>query len=116
MGTVPLERADEAQAHRLRKFKVRLRLAARVRGYASMNALASASGVMLPTISRYMAGDRLPSMPILMKLADALDVTTDWLAGYAPAETIRRGREGARIQLEAGRMHEDADDVGHAVG
>lgn len=117
MGTVPLARAETAQRIRLRRFKARLRLAAHARGFSTMNELAEASGVLPPTISRYMTGERLPSMPVCMKLADALGITVDWLCGYSPADTVNRAQEGMRIQMdvEQARKAVDGDSASRSV-
>ncbi len=48
----------------------------------SHNKLAKMSGVSQPFISAIVAGKKQPTLPIAKRLADALGVTLDELAGY----------------------------------
>lgn len=45
----------------------------------SQNELANTIGVHVTNISRYERGENRPTIDVLKKLADALDVTTDYL-------------------------------------
>lgn len=61
-------------------FKDRLRSARISRGY-TLQEIADALEVTLVTIQKYESGAREPSLQLLGKLADILDVPTDFLLG-----------------------------------
>lgn len=61
-------------------FPARLR-AAREQRDLKQNELASRSGLQTSAISHFETGTRKPSFDNLRRLADALDVTTDYLLG-----------------------------------
>lgn len=90
MGTKSLSRTPERQRARLLLFRDRLRSGMRASGIRNMEALSRASGISVATLSRYMGADRLPSMPMLMQLSDAIGTTMDWLAGYSANESSLR--------------------------
>lgn len=46
--------------------------------------LARKIGVKPPSVTNYECGKRMPSVETLSKIADVLDVTTDWLLGIEP--------------------------------
>ena len=51
--------------------------------------LAERSGVALSAISRYETGDMMPSFDRTVAIAEALGVTTGWLAGRGSVEEVR---------------------------
>src|SRR5919108_3592886 len=61
-------------------FKERLRAARDLRGY-SQGALAERAQMPPTSIAHFEAGSRKPSFETLRRLANALDVTTDYLLG-----------------------------------
>ena len=61
-------------------FKERLRAARLMRGL-SQGDLANRAGIQASVISHFETGIRKPSFDNLRRLADALDVTTDYLLG-----------------------------------
>lgn len=90
MGTISLANATDEERRRLTKFSVRLQTAIMMRGYRSPRDFADQAGVSETAIMRYVRGYRVPSAPLVIRLADTLDVSCDWLLGYEPAETARR--------------------------
>ena len=54
--------------------------------------VADAVGVALRTYQGYEQGEREPSLSVLVKLADALDITTDYLLGRQ--KTFPEGSSG----------------------
>ncbi len=69
-----------------RVFRERLK-SARERWGWSQSDLARAAGLQPSALSHYESGARRPSFTNLGRLASALDVSTDYLVGRAPAET-----------------------------
>jgi len=67
------------------EFKVRLK-EERTRKKLSQNELANTIGVHVTNISRYERGENRPTTDVLKKLADALDVTTDYLMNGSTAD------------------------------
>jgi transcriptional regulator with XRE-family HTH domain len=61
-------------------FKDRLTLTREYRGW-SQPELAKHSGISETSISHYESGSRMPSCDALIRLADCLEVTTDYLLG-----------------------------------
>lgn len=57
--------------------------AARTEAGLSQRALARTTGIPQQVISRYEAADHAPRIDSLVRLADALDVSLDWLTGRA---------------------------------
>lgn len=47
----------------------------------SQTDVAEAVGISLQRLNNYIGGRRMPDLPTLMRLASALDTTTDWLLG-----------------------------------
>lgn len=60
------------------KFKDRLKAARAAKGYSQAE-LAQKISVHVTNISRYERGENKPTTEVLSKMADALDVTTDYL-------------------------------------
>ena len=110
MTTVSFATAQEEQRSRLRRFRERLRAAARAKGLYSLREISRATGVTLNSLSNYMSGDRLPSVPVLMQLADGLDVTCDWLAGYTLTDSLTRCRRCIEIGVDKASKDGKADD------
>lgn len=65
------------------EFKDRLK-EERNRKKLSQNELANTVGVHVTNISRYERGENRPTTDVLKKLADALEVTTDYLMNGSP--------------------------------
>jgi len=61
-------------------FKERLLLARRRRDL-SQEQLADKAGLFKTDVSKYERGQSMPTVARLMRLADVLDVTLDWLCG-----------------------------------
>ena len=66
-------------------FQERLLVVRRRRGW-SQGKLATASGLFTTDISKYERGQSLPTLPRLVRLADALHVSTDYLLGRRGAD------------------------------
>jgi transcriptional regulator with XRE-family HTH domain len=66
---------DESFALRLMRAKSRM--------HVNQKQLANMAGVKASLISRYETLGALPSMPILIKLAQTLNVSTDYLCGLS---------------------------------
>ncbi len=43
--------------------------------------LQNKTGIKKKMLAKYELGENMPTIPILCKIADALDVSTDWLLG-----------------------------------
>ena len=69
---------------RLRIFQERL-LIARRRQEMSQGQLAGKAHVFKTDISKYERGQSMPTLPRLVRLADALDISTDYLLGRIEA-------------------------------
>ena len=72
--------------------------AARIQSSLSRSQLASTIGTKKDAISRWESGSREPKFQMLVKICDALDVTSDYLLGRA--ETPPPGSEVARMAAE----------------
>ena len=72
----------------LAEMAARIRMGRELRGW-SQQQLADRIGSSESTVSKYEAGDRLPSLDMLLALADALGTT----AGRLLAKPERRGRK-----------------------
>lgn len=82
-------------------FRERVRLAREMRGLSQAE-LAKRAGLQDSAISHFETGTRKPSFDNLRRLADALDVTTDYLLGRTsdagrPAEASRLHRHKSRL-------------------
>lgn len=90
---------------RSENFPDRLRASRRLRDF-SQSQLADRTGLQPSAISHFETGQRAPSFDNLKRLADALDVTTDYLLGRttAPAAT---GPTADRLFRHAERMSKD---------
>jgi transcriptional regulator with XRE-family HTH domain len=73
-------------------FKDRLTLTREYRGW-SQPELASLSGVSETSISHYENGSRMPSCDALVRLANCLEVTTDYLLGRADDMQLPQPRD-----------------------
>lgn len=65
----------------------RIAAARKVRGM-SQEELAERSGIAASAITRYETGDMMPGFARVAAIADALGVTTDWLAGRGSVEEV----------------------------
>lgn len=65
----------------------------------SQRELAKRVGVQEATISRYVNGERKPTSEILSKIADALNVSSDYLLGRTDKENIELINEGLPQEL-----------------
>ena len=68
-------------------FSERLKAARNVRGW-SQSELAEATRLQVSAISHFETGGRSPSFDNLRKLADALQVTTDYLIGRSDSPSL----------------------------
>jgi transcriptional regulator with XRE-family HTH domain len=84
------------------KFPQRLR-AARESRKLSQSELAERTGLQPSAVSHFETGQRAPSFDNLKRLADALDVTTDYLLGRT-AEPAATGPNVDRLFRHAERM------------
>lgn len=50
--------------------------------------MANRIGLSRSVVSQWVTGDRTPALPALTALAQAYDVTTDWIIGLAPLDTM----------------------------
>ena len=73
----------------------RLRRARKERGL-SQGRLAQRLGIQPAAVSHFETGHRKPSFDTLRRLADALDVTTDYLLGCVAEPNARKGRTPKR--------------------
>lgn len=53
------------------------------RGWTQVE-LAAASGLVQSSVCRYEKSGRMPTLPVLIRLAVALEVSSDYLLGIAP--------------------------------
>ncbi len=76
-------------------FAERLQSRLKAKGWTNSHLVVALSEAGLPvhenSVSRWVNGSRQPRFEYIPALADALDVTTDWLLGRQPAAT---GTEG----------------------
>lgn len=77
-------------------FKDRLKTARINAGFSSQEALADIVGVDRVTISYYEKGDRKPDIDVFIKIADALNVSYDYLLGYSKS-SIRENHEASAL-------------------
>ncbi len=68
-----------------------------LRGKQSQAALASLLGISQEEISRFESGNRVPGVPLLIRLAELHRVTLDWLITGHSAEGSQSVREPDRI-------------------
>ena len=68
-----------------------------LRGKQSQAALASLLGISQEEISRFESGNRVPGVPLLIRLAEVHRVTLDWLITGHSAEGSQSVREPSRI-------------------
>ena len=87
------------KSHPSEKFPSRLRGAREKRGLSQAE-LAQRAGLQASAISHFETGTRKPSFDNLRRLADALDVTTDYLLGRVTSSQVIRG---------ADRLHRNLD-------
>lgn len=85
---------DETATVRLEVFAVRLRELMKERGWNVSRVIHACDGeVSAKQVERWMAGANAPNSENLSKLADAFDVTTDYLLGRTDWDGVdRRGR------------------------
>ena len=68
-------------------FGTRLNKTRKTKGYTAAQ-MAEVAGVNLHSYRKYESNDRQPSYDILIKLADTLDVSTDFLLGRVECEKL----------------------------
>lgn len=61
-------------------------------------ALARSMYLSESAVSKYIHGERLPNIPMLISMAKVLDVTTDQLLGLAPIDTAATPPESQRMR------------------
>ena len=93
-------------------FKDRLRALREVTRKMSQAELGRAAGLPPSSIAHFEAGSRKPSFDSLRKLANALNVTTDYLVGRVdvpdgPSSTDSLSRYGARLSARDRAIAED---------
>jgi transcriptional regulator with XRE-family HTH domain len=81
----------------LRIFPKRLRQARETRDL-SQQELAQRTGLQQPVVSLYESGSRRPSFRNLGRLADALEVATDYLIGRAKSPGLQPQADGAMLR------------------
>lgn len=110
--------ADDARVERLLAGRLprRLGLAMRTCGM-SQGELARASGVSGSTLSGILAGKRLPHLPTALRLAEALDVSIEWLVGMdvRPNGCVKPTRKGQK-PFAPGRHIARQGEVDHGNG
>lgn len=89
-------------------FPARLR-AARENRRLSQGDLASRAGLRASAISHFETGTRKPSFDNLRRLADALEVTTDYLLGRTPDPQALTGAD--RLHRHLDRLGTDDRDI-----
>lgn len=77
----------------------RLRSLRKSKGYTQED-LAELAGIGRPNLAKYETGKSLPSVDILIKLADALDVSTDYLLGRARLDSDHNKGFAAAAHVE----------------
>jgi transcriptional regulator with XRE-family HTH domain len=83
-------------------FGDRLKTARDVRGW-NQGELAEATGLQVSAISHFETGTRSPSFDNLRKLADALQVTTDYLIGRSDSPDLSNETAG-KLFRKAGKL------------
>lgn len=81
-------------------FSQRLKQARETKGI-SLKELRETVGVSQSTMSHYSSGGVLPPLDVACRIAEALDVTVDWLCGKEKKETVSNLGDVARILLSA---------------
>ena len=89
-------------------FLARLRTAREKRGL-SQGDLANRAGLQASAISHFETGTRKPSFDNLRRLADALDVTTDYLLGRVTDDQALAGADKLHRHLD--RLTTDDRDI-----
>lgn len=102
-----------------REFGRRLSLAVREAGYSSILDVCEEVGISHESMRKYRTGKRLPTAPILIKLARVLGVTSGWLLGASAldeahgivrADKIERADKRRRANaIEKAAESDDAD-------
>ncbi len=87
--------------------------ARRIRGF-SVAQLAAAVGVSPSAISHYEAGDRTPGADTLIRLADVLSVSTDYLLGRS-ADIEAGGAEAAATLGKLGQLSSEEQETVRAL-
>lgn len=84
----------------LARFPIRLREAMRAKGYTSLNEVAAACGLSNEIMRKYRTGQRSPTPPSLLRLAETLEVPAGWLIGESAVTESERLHRAARIEYE----------------
>ena len=95
-----------------RAFPARLRTAREKRGL-SQGELSNRAGLQPSAISHFETGTRKPSFDNLRRLADALDVTTDYLLGRVTDEQALAGADKLHRHLD--RLTTDDRDIAEKI-
>lgn len=93
-------------------FPKRLRAARELRGF-NQGELARGSGLQASAISHFETSARKPSFDNLKRLADALDVTTDYLLGRVDDPTALSGAD--RLHRHLGRLRGEDRNVAEEI-
>jgi len=75
----------------------------------SQGDLAKMTGLQPAAVSHFETGQRLPSIPNLVKLANALQVSTDWLLG------LEHDRPNRVVEIDGVRYFPSPNDQGRAT-
>jgi len=99
------------------KFRDNLEKAMRIRGMKAAE-LSRRSGVSKPCISKYLSGAVVAKLSHLKKIADALEVSPEWLFGETSvAEEYKRGYSDgyneALIEVDEGRLDKVSYEAGY---
>lgn len=109
---------DDARIERLLAGRLprRLGLAMRMRGM-SQAALAKAAGMSQASLSFILAGRRLPRLATSLRLAEALDVSLEWLVGMdvRPDGRLKPARKGT-MRFAPGREAARRRETDHGNG
>lgn len=89
-------------------FPERLRAAREMRGL-SQGGLATRSGLQASAISHFETGSRKPSFDNLRRLADALEVTTDYLLGRVTEPNASASAD--QLYRDFGKLTSDDRDI-----
>ncbi len=98
----------EKSSHPIEVFPARLR-AAREKRNLSQGDLASRTGLQASAISHFETATRKPSFDNLRRLADALDVTTDYLLGRVTDDQALAGAD--KLYRDLDRMTANDRDI-----
>lgn len=90
-------------------FKIRLRTARDELRRLSQSALAEKAGLPASSIAHFEAGSRKPSFDNLRRLADALDVTTDYLIGRVDDPAVSQAADP--LFRHVSKLNDESRDI-----